>query len=131
MDTELKQRLEEITSEIKEIIKLLEQGCTSQVHKIVTDEACYLLKSSFDERYRDWLNTEAQVLKKLNQLNRVPVPKFYSFIQAKDSSHLLMSFEEGITLTSALSKARDNSERKNLIRSFGRFSATVPRNGIG
>ncbi|WP_228550162.1 aminoglycoside phosphotransferase family protein [Salinibacillus xinjiangensis] len=100
---------------------LAEQGCTSEVHKIITRKGCYLLKSSFEEKYTEWLKAEAQVLKKLNSQRQIAVPKYYGFFEEKLSSHLLMSFEDGIILTSALEQAKSQSEKKSLIRSFGHF----------
>ncbi|MFC4323099.1 phosphotransferase [Litchfieldia salsa] len=114
-------KLEELIGSIYEIEKLNEQGCTSEVRRIITDHRSYLLKSAFKERYRKWLNTEAQVLKKLNTEKLISVPEYFGFILEKNSSHLIMSFEGGLTLTTALNRAPSSTERKALIKSFGEF----------
>ncbi|SET74693.1 aminoglycoside 3'-phosphotransferase-2 [Salinibacillus kushneri] len=121
MNTQLIKKVEEIIGVTKTIIMLDEQGCTSEVQKIITDNGCYLLKSSFEKRYIEWLKDEALVLKKLNNKKQIPVPEFYGFIEEKRGSHLIMSFEDGITLTSALEQAKSTTEKKSLIRSFGHF----------
>lgn len=111
--------IERIVGRIYRVEKLSEQGCTSKVRKIMTESGTYLLKSSFDERYQKWLKMEAVVLEKLSSQNVISVPRYYGFIEEDKSSHLIMSFEKGMTLTSALKNARDKSEELSLIRSFG------------
>jgi aminoglycoside phosphotransferase (APT) family kinase protein len=117
----VRNKLAEIVGEIHIDEVLSEQGWTSQVRKLVTSEGTYLLKSSYKERYRSWLKTEAQVLQRLSSEPKIPVPKYYGFVDSEEGSHLLMSFEEGITLTSALKKAESQEEREALLTSFGQF----------
>ncbi|MFJ7975797.1 phosphotransferase [Peribacillus sp. NPDC096379] len=121
MNTELIEKVEKIVGETNRFIKMDEQGCTSEVHQIITNNGSYVLKSSFKEKYKEWLKTEALVLEKLNNNNQIPVPKYYGFFEEKIGSHLIMSFEDGITLTSALNQAKSTTEKKSLIRSFGQF----------
>lgn len=121
MNTQLREKVEEIIGEIRKIKVLDEQGCTSEVCHICTDEGSFLLKSSFKEKYRKWLKAEALVLEKLKGKNQIPVPKYFGFIEESDRSHIIMSFERGITLTSALRNAKTQSEKKKLITSFGKF----------
>ena len=121
MDSLLRKKVEEIVGEIKAFSLLDEQGCTSEVRKIVTSDGTYLLKSSFSERYREWLKQEAQVLKELKNKHIIPVPQYYNYIEDQESSHIIMSFEKGISLTSALEKAKNIDEKKSLIQSFGQF----------
>ena len=121
METNLRNRLSEIIGEIKEISLLEEQGCTSEVRKIITKGETYLLKSSFNERYREWLKQESEVLKKLKNENIIPVPKYYGYIEDHESNHVIMSFENGISLTSSLKKANTIEEKKSLIQSFGQL----------
>jgi aminoglycoside phosphotransferase (APT) family kinase protein len=121
MDHDLRDKIGKVIGEIQSNDKLSEQGWTSQVSRLRTDKGIYLLKSSFDERYRRWLKTESQVLEKLTTESEIPVPQYYGFFQDEDSSHLLMSFEEGITLTAALRNAHSDSERKSLLIGFGQF----------
>lgn len=121
MNAHLIQKIEEIIGKTKKLVMLADQGCTSKVQKIITTNDCYLLKSSSEEKYKEWLKTEAKVLKKLNSQRNIVVPKYYGFFEDKFSCHLVMSFEEGITLTSALKQAKNISEKKLLIRSFGYF----------
>ncbi|MBU9711917.1 aminoglycoside phosphotransferase family protein [Evansella tamaricis] len=115
----MNKQIEEIVGKTQKVNRLDEQGCTSEVSQIITDKGCYLLKSSFEGKYREWLMNEGQVLEKLNHNNQIPVPKYYGFIEERDSSHLIMSFEDGITLTSALNNTMDITEKNSLIRSFG------------
>lgn len=68
-----------------------------------------------------WLKEEAKILEKINQEKQIPVPDYYGFIEEKDSSNLIMSFENGCTLTAALREVASPSERKSLIKSFGQF----------
>lgn len=121
MDDQLRQKIEEIVGEISQVLLLAEQGCTSEVRKITTKEGSYIVKSSVKEKYREWLKAEARVLESLNGQNSIRVPTYYGFIEEQDSSHLIMSFEEGITLTTALKEAGDLQEKKRLLRSFGQF----------
>jgi aminoglycoside phosphotransferase (APT) family kinase protein len=121
MEQLLIRKLEDIIGEIHSNEILNEQGWTSEVRRLVTDKGIYLLKSSYDERYRSWLKTEAQVLEKLSTAPKFPVPQYYGFVQEEKSSHLIMSFEEGITLTAALKEANSLSERESLVKSFGLF----------
>ncbi|WP_047983704.1 phosphotransferase [Ornithinibacillus californiensis] len=119
MNKQLISKIGNIVGEIKSITRLEEQGCTSIVQKITTNKGNYLLKSSFEKRYRDWLKQEAQVLEKLVNQTKIPVPHFYGFIEENDASHLIMSLEDGISLSSALGKAKDSQEKIALIKSFG------------
>ncbi|MCM3123090.1 MULTISPECIES: aminoglycoside phosphotransferase family protein [unclassified Mesobacillus] len=104
-----------------EIVTLPEQGCTSQVRKVVTPDGMYIMKSASKVKYREWLKSEAEVLQTLSHQNSIPVPKYYGFVEEEDASHLLMSFEDGITLTAALKKAGTMKEKQRLVRSFGDF----------
>ncbi len=121
MDTHLRKKVEDIIGEIIEISLLENQGCTSEVRKIVTDGETYLLKSSFSERYRNWLKQEAKVLKRLENKHIIPVPKYYGYIEEEKSSHVIMSFEKGIPLTLALENSNSIDEKKLLIKSFGQL----------
>ncbi|UII57622.1 phosphotransferase [Cytobacillus spongiae] len=121
MNHSLQRKIEEVIGSIHKINVLDEQGWTSEVRRIFTGDSSYLLKSSNKEKYRTWLKTEAQVLKKLKRKTVISVPEYYGFIEGKDSDHLIMSFEDGMTLTAALTKATSSTERKSLISSFGQF----------
>lgn len=121
MNSQLREKVEEIVGKIKTVTKLEEQGCTSKVSQIITDSKKYLIKSSFKEKYREWLKAEAQVLEKLKYNNLIQVPTIYGYIEEKDNSHLIMSYENGITLTSALKQAKSITEKNLLIQSFGRL----------
>lgn len=121
MKEPLKKKIEAIIGEVKTADLLEEQGWCSEVRKIVTANGIYLLKSSVKERYRIWLRTEAKLLEQLSEDNQIPVPKYYGFIEEADRSHLIMSFENGVSLTTALREAQSLSEKKSLIKSFGKF----------
>ncbi|RLQ94614.1 aminoglycoside phosphotransferase family protein [Falsibacillus albus] len=121
MNDQLKGKIEKEIGEINKIELLAEQGWTSQVSKIVSVEGTYLLKSAFQEKYRTWLKEEAGILEKLSYEKEVPVPSYHGFIEEKDASHLFMSFENGRSLTAALRDAASTTEKRALVKSFGRF----------
>ena len=121
MNTDLQEKMENLVGEIVEVKKLDEQGGTSEVHHVLTNSGSFLLKSAYDQRYREWLKAEAEVLEKLNGKKIIPVPDYFGFMEDGESSHLITSFIEGLTLTAALKKTIDSSEQTALIRSFGRF----------
>ncbi|WP_223592658.1 phosphotransferase family protein [Neobacillus bataviensis] len=121
MANNIQNDIEKVMGEIHSFELLEEQGCTSEVHRILTIKGSYLLKSAYDERYRTWLKAEAQVLKKLAYKREIRVPVYYGFIEKKDSSHLIMSFEEGMTLTAALKEGVSEADRIALVRCFGQF----------
>jgi hypothetical protein len=50
------------------------------------------------------------VLKKLNKKTVISLPEFYGFIEEKDCDHLIMSFEDGMSLTTALTKAASDTK---------------------
>ncbi|WP_010094690.1 aminoglycoside phosphotransferase APH(3') [Ornithinibacillus scapharcae] len=121
MNNELRNKLETLIGQITDIHQLKNQGCTSKVRKITTCSASYLLKSSYDDRYREWLRNEAMVLQKLKGNQKIPVPQYVGFVEEQEASHLVMSFEEGITLTTALEQAGNEAERTALMTSFGKL----------
>ncbi|MGM7702386.1 phosphotransferase [Pseudalkalibacillus sp. Hm43] len=120
LEQQLIEKIEESIGEITKIHIPAEQGWTSTVRQLFTNESKYILKTSTEERYRIWLKTEAQVLKKLLHEN-IPVPKFHGFIDEEDRSHLIMSYEKGITLRKALATSATLEEQCSLITSFGEF----------
>ncbi|WKA55982.1 phosphotransferase [Planococcus shixiaomingii] len=121
MKASLQTEIEKVVGKIIAVEVLGEQGCTSEVCKLETAQGSFLLKRSFEKRYRMWLAEEAKVLKKLMQEKGIPVPQYYGFIEESDSSSLIMSFENGMTLTAALTAAESIAEKKVLIKSFGEF----------
>ncbi|MFS0674333.1 phosphotransferase family protein [Ornithinibacillus sp. 179-J 7C1 HS] len=125
MDQHLKIRITEFIGKIKSIELLAEQGCTSQVQKVISEKNIYILKSSFKEKYREWLRNEAAVLQKLSCQTHILVPKYYGFMEEAASSHLIMSFEPGTTLTTALKGADNLTEKKALVKSFGQMLQTL------
>lgn len=130
MDAILLKKAEGIVGEIIKADRLPEQGATSVVRKIITAERSYLLKSARKDRYREWLKAEARVLERQNAEKLVRVPYYYGFIEEKDSSHLIMSFEDGVSLTSALMNANTLSEKKSLICSFGVLLSKLHSMGV-
>lgn len=67
MNQQLKGDIEQIIGPIHERSRLAEQGCTSEVSQVMTDKGSFLLKSSFQDKYREWLRTEADVLERLKR----------------------------------------------------------------
>ncbi|MEZ2715009.1 phosphotransferase [Niallia circulans] len=120
MKLPLKQ-LEKIIGSLPSISLVAEQGSTSTVYQVETRSGTYILKSAFEEKYRDWLQTEASVLEKLIGKEFIPVPHYYGFLKEQASSHLIMSYEQGITLTAALNQAKTDTEKCALVQSFGRL----------
>lgn len=88
---------------------------------MITKSGTYLLKSSLKEKYREWLQAEAVVLEKLVSQSIIPIPHYYGFLEEQNSSHLIMSYEQGITLTTALTLAKTDTAKLDLIQSFGQF----------
>jgi aminoglycoside phosphotransferase (APT) family kinase protein len=120
MNQSLKRKIEAEIGKITAIKRMPEQGCTSVVFRLETVEQSYLLKSSFKDRYKVWLRSEAQVLQKF-EYGSTPLPAFYAFIEEERASHLIMSYGDGISLTSALNQAGSLSIKKTLITGFGEF----------
>ncbi|MFD1739613.1 phosphotransferase [Bacillus salitolerans] len=121
MNPFLREKIEVMVGPIQNITVLAEQGWTSEVCQIETEAGIYLMKSSYKEKYREWLKQEANVLEKLHNQNQIPVPAYYGFIEEQDGAHLIMSFEQGVTLRVALKQAETRAEQKALIKSFGHF----------
>jgi aminoglycoside phosphotransferase (APT) family kinase protein len=120
MNPSLKSKFETEIGKITAIKQMPEQGCTSEVHLIETPEHYYILKSSFKDKYRAWLKSEAEVLRD-GRYGNIPLPAFHAFFEEKGASHLIMSYVDGISLTSALKNACSETENKKLITSFGEF----------
>ncbi|AJD89721.1 hypothetical protein JMA_04040 [Jeotgalibacillus malaysiensis] len=107
------------TGEIDQIDLIDDQGWTSTVHKISAEHGLFILKSSFKEKYREWLKTEAGLLEKLKNQNEIPVPGYINYIEENVQNHLLMTYEKGVTLTKALRDAGSHDEKRQLMKSFG------------
>ncbi|WP_404407045.1 phosphotransferase [Jeotgalibacillus malaysiensis] len=119
INEELLSNIEKSTGRIHQIDLIDDQGWTSTVHKISAQNGLFILKSSFKEKYREWLKTEAEVLEKLKDQQDIPVPGFINYIEESGHNHLLMTYEKGITLTKALRGAGNHDEKKQLMKSFG------------
>lgn len=78
---------------------------------MITKSGTYLLKSSLKEKYREWLQAEAVVLEKLVSQSIIPVPHYYGFLEEQNSSHLIMSYEQGITLTTSIAQAKTDTAK--------------------
>ncbi|MFB1082625.1 aminoglycoside phosphotransferase family protein [Jeotgalibacillus sp. JSM ZJ347] len=119
LNDELRSKIENKIGVIQQVDLIEDQGWTSTVHKITAEDGLFILKSSFKEKYREWLKTEAEVLKKLKGQQEIPVPVYIDYIEEMNQNHLLMSYEEGNTLTKALRDAGSRDEKKQLMKSFG------------
>ncbi|MCA0172921.1 phosphotransferase family protein [Bacillus sp. RAR_GA_16] len=113
-------KVEEVIGKIQRMSLLQDQGYTSEVHQVITEKGSYVLKSSYELKYREWLEKEAVVLEKLNTNAEIPTPSYYGYFEGENSSHLIMSYEQGMTLTNALKKA-EKHEQLAFIKSFGQF----------
>lgn len=120
MNKQLRAYIEKTIGKIHQVNLLNEQGCTSKVCQLISDRGVFLLKSSFKDKYREWLKAEADVLEKRKHV-QISIPIFYGFFEDEDSSHLIMSYEDGVTLTAALKNAESIDEKKSLFKSFGAF----------
>ncbi|PJK16967.1 amino acid transporter [Chryseomicrobium excrementi] len=121
MQKQLQTHIEALVGPITKLEMLAAQGATSKVYRFETEQGTFALKSCFKERYRQWLSEEAEVLEKLSNVDKVPAPMFYGFFEFEESSHLITSFEAGVTLTAALEAAVSLDEKKLLVASFGKF----------
>lgn len=119
METLPKQFIENHIGTVMDTVFLEQQGCTSTVYKISALHGTYIFKSAETEIFRKWLEDEAEVLKKLNEQTDIPVPRFHGFTRTDNESHLLMSYEEGVTLTEALAETDSQDVKNDLIESFG------------
>ncbi|WP_226658881.1 phosphotransferase family protein [Pseudalkalibacillus hwajinpoensis] len=120
VNKEIESKIEKVIGKIERVNLLQDQGCTSEVHEMIAAEGRYVLKSSFEPKYREWLKNEADVLEKLNTNIEIPTPRYYGYVEGGNSSHLIMSYEKGMTLTTALKKA-EKKEQLALIKNFGHF----------
>lgn len=121
MEQETIHYLQNQIGEILNFKKLDNQGCTSIVYKIKTRDNYYLLKTTNHNIYDEWLKKEASTLKSLINQNEISVPKFYDFFKIKNTSNLLMSFENGITLSEALNSNIQHKQKLKLIEKFGQY----------
>lgn len=121
MQKEVQSQIEALIGKIIKMELLAIQGATSKVYRLETEQGTFALKSCFKDRYRQWLSAEAEVLEKLSDLEAIPAPKFHGFFETEESSHLITSFEDGVTLTAALEAAVSYDEKRLLIVSFGKF----------
>lgn len=121
MQKEVQTQIESIVGLVIKLELLDDQGATSKVCRSETEQGTFALKSCFKDRYRQWLSAEAEVLQKLSNVEAIPTPTFHGFFEIEESSHLITSFEAGVTLTAALEAAVSLDEKKRLIASFGRF----------
>ncbi|MFS0781275.1 aminoglycoside phosphotransferase family protein [Bacillus sp. 1P06AnD] len=115
----LKDTIVSIIGDITGSRMLPQQGCTSVVQVLETAKGAYLLKSSYKQKYREWLKEEADVLNRLGGSKDINTPVYYGYFEDDDSSHLIMSYEKGANLTEALKIAENPEERHRLIRGFG------------
>lgn len=76
----IKIQIEQIIGNVNSIEPLADQGCTSEVNRLVTDEGSYILKSATTEQYRDWLRDEAKRLEHNKEEDWIPLPRFYGFL---------------------------------------------------
>jgi aminoglycoside phosphotransferase (APT) family kinase protein len=112
--------LQDCVGDVKDVVTLKNQGCTSLVNKVTTISGdSYILKSAEKTIYQEWLKDEAATLLALNNQHEIPVPSYYGFTQLNNQSHLLMSYEIGETLAQLLSRSIGEHEKYKLIESFG------------
>lgn len=83
MQKEVQSQIEALIGKIIKMELLAILGATSKVYRLETEQGNFALKSCFEERYRQWLFGEAEVLEKLLDLEAIPAPKFHSFLKPK------------------------------------------------
>jgi aminoglycoside phosphotransferase (APT) family kinase protein len=121
-----------ITEQLGKIHKMTfpEQGCTSQVAILHTDNGRSVLKKSIGEQYAAWLKQEAYVLDcfATSQWHvstiQIRAPEVYHFLQCQDQdeglqSWLLMEHIEGETVYNALMSEPDSAKRHEILFAFG------------
>ncbi|MFJ7826603.1 phosphotransferase family protein [Psychrobacillus sp. NPDC096623] len=101
------------------------QGATSKVQFFHADQGNYVCKCSSLPKYRTWLLKEAKVMQELNANTALSIPTYLDFVEDENNSYLLMSMEPGIPLREALSDAKTDEEKTNLIHSFGTMLRTL------
>lgn len=113
-------RIEQLTGDIEYIEQLGEQGGTSIVYRIEAKKGSYLLKSTTEARYQEWLAEEAIVLEEWMQREPGFLPEYIGFFKTEQQSHLLMQWRDGMTLTTALRQAT-SEQRIQLWQAFGTY----------
>ncbi len=113
-------RIEQLTGDIEYIEQLGEQGGTSTLYRVETKTGKYLLKTSTEARYQEWLAEEAIVLEKWMQREPGFLPEYVGFLKTEQLSHLLMQWRDGMTLTTALRQAT-SEQRIQLWQAFGTY----------
>ncbi|HWI48715.1 MAG TPA: aminoglycoside phosphotransferase family protein [Rummeliibacillus sp.] len=103
------------------ITKCSQQGWTSTVFEVRNTEGSYILKICEEPKYKDWLREEAKVLEIARDSYRHVVPKLIAFFYDKGQAYLLMSKIPGNSLTQAIKLAENDTEKFQLIESFGKF----------
>lgn len=121
MEKELMHFIQNRIGDIYSASILEKQGCTSTVQKIASTSGTYLLKSSTQAIYKKWLKKEAEIMKKLSREGTISIPQYYGFLDMNNGSHLLMSFEDGVTLSQALTSDITEPVKQTLVESFGTF----------
>jgi len=98
-----------------------EQGCTSNVGIIKGENGVFVLKRSKGDRFAEWLEREAIILKSLSETH-LPIPVIYAFEKdfARNESWMLMNFIQGETMGEALQNETDPEKKRSLIYQFGR-----------
>lgn len=110
---------ETIVGKIHSISYPKRQGATSEVTFFQADNGQFVCKTASSTLYRDWLSQETRTMKILKEETTLPIPTFYQFVEERGKSHLLMSYEKGITLREALQQANYDKEKRSLFESFG------------
>ncbi|MGD6873309.1 phosphotransferase family protein [Sutcliffiella horikoshii] len=124
-------QLEEIPAEIKEYVNNIHsitfprQGCTSDVGIIQSDIGRYALKRTKTPQFNAWLKKEILVLRSLNQVTTLPVPKVEKFVEIDGQSWALLEFLEGETVRAALTKTHHKGKREELLINFGKVVSDI------
>ncbi len=104
-----------------------EQGCTSQVAILHTDQWLSVLKKSTGAQFAAWLKQEAYVLDCLAKTTpsvHLHVPQVYHFLQCEDAedglqSWLWMEHIQGETVYQALMREQDPIKQCDILFAFG------------
>ncbi|WP_041087421.1 phosphotransferase family protein [Jeotgalibacillus soli] len=120
----------------KEIINFLgtiksivfpQQGWTSDVGVIESEQGMFILKRTRTEQFNSWLHKEVFVLNSLTTQTALPIPKVHKYIERKEQSQsfALLEFFEGETLRTALLKEKNEARRQEMIFLFGKTLAHI------
>lgn len=118
----------EITNFMGQIrqIRFPQQGDTSDVGIIASEQGLFVLKRTRGRQFRSWLHHEVLVLDALANTD-LPVPRGHLYVEhdLQNQSWAVFYYLEGDTLRQVLSQERDCERRQETIMNFGGILAKI------